>query len=67
MRVAQVTNAHDSPLGGLAIIAALILPILGRERFQSIVVWGARLSPTALRLGSVGTAMLGAFLLYAGL
>jgi hypothetical protein len=54
-------------LGGFVIILALILPILGRQRFQSIVAWGARRSPTALRLGSVGTAMLGAFLLYAGL
>lgn len=54
-------------IGGLSILAAVLLPVLGQRRFDMILVWVASRPPIALRLWSLMAALVGGFLVYAGL
>jgi len=52
-------------LGVIALIAALVLPFLGVDRFKSLIEWWTKLSPTAVRLNCLLAVAVGAAVLWA--
>lgn len=52
-------------LGVLALVAALVLPLLGVERFKRLIDWWTALSPNAMRLNSLFAVAVGATILWA--
>ncbi len=52
-------------MGWLSIIAAVILGILGRRHFNSIMTWALSFTNTFGRLGGIIAILFGAFLIYA--
>lgn len=52
-------------LGVLALVAAVILPFLGVERFKALIDWWTKLSPTAMRFNSLVAVIFGAAILWA--
>ena len=51
-------------LGWFSIGAALVLGIIGRKLFNSIMTWALSLSKSFGRLGGIGAIVFGAFLFY---
>ncbi len=51
-------------LGWIAIIAAIVLMFIGRERLRSLVAWFDRFSETSIRVWLVFAIALGGFLLH---
>jgi hypothetical protein len=52
-------------IGWFSIGAALVLGIIGRKYFNSIMTWALSLSKSFARLGGIGAMAFGAFLVYA--
>jgi hypothetical protein len=52
-------------LGWISIGAALVLGIIGREYFNSLMTWALSLSKSLGRLGGIVAMAFGAFLIYA--
>ena len=52
-------------LGGLSIIAALMLTVIGRDKFVRLMTWALSLSIPFGRFGGLLAAGFGAFLIYA--
>ncbi len=52
-------------LGAITVLAALALPLVGRERLKSLIDWASQLPLWALRLWTFVGVLFGAFLLYA--
>lgn len=52
-------------LGWLSISAALVLMVIGRVRFQSLIKWALRLAPTFTALAGLLAILFGGFLVYA--
>lgn len=52
-------------LGVFALIAVLVLPFLGVDRFKSLLDWWTKLSPTAKRLNCLVAVAFGAAVLWA--
>ena len=52
-------------LGVLALIAALVLPFLGVERFKRLIDWWTALSPNAMRFNSLFAVAVGGTILWA--
>jgi multisubunit Na+/H+ antiporter MnhG subunit len=52
-------------LGAIAILAAVVIPLLGAERFKALVDWWGKLSPGAQRLWSLVAVGFGAVILWA--
>lgn len=72
MGVALVLGASESKypyaleiFGWLTISAALLLGVIGRERFKSFVDWLVQLSPLIQRLAATLGILFGFFLIYA--
>jgi hypothetical protein len=51
-------------LGALFVVSAIALAVLGLERLQGIVDWGAALDPVMLRGMGLLAALVGAFLVW---
>jgi hypothetical protein len=51
-------------LAVLSVVSALVLPLLGISRFESILSWWSRQPPAFIRLWSALALALGAFLLW---
>jgi hypothetical protein len=51
-------------LGWLAIVAALLLPFVGRDRIGRLLDWWSRCSPQGIRLWSLAGLAFGCFLVY---
>lgn len=52
-------------LGVLALVAAVILPFLGIERFKALIDWWTKFSPTAVRLNCLLAVAFGGVILWA--
>lgn len=52
-------------LGGLAILAALVLTVIGRSKFKSLMAWAMNLAHTIGRVSGVFAVMFGGFICYA--
>ena len=52
-------------LAVLAILAAVVLPLVGRERFKAMVAWWVDLSPALQRAWSLVAVAFGAVILWA--
>lgn len=52
-------------LGVVAIIAAVVIPLMGVDRFKALVDWWGQLSPGAQRLWSLVAVVFGAVILWA--
>ncbi len=52
-------------LGVLALVAAVVLPFLGVERFKRLIDWWTALSPNAMRFNSLFAVAVGAAILWA--
>ena len=52
-------------LGGLFILAALVLAVIGRSRFKSLMTWAMNLAHTFGRVSGIFAVMFGGFLCYA--
>jgi len=52
-------------LGWLAIVAALLIPVAGRDRIGRLLDWWSRRSAPAVRLWSLAGLAFGCFLVYA--
>jgi len=52
-------------LGWIAIIAAISLAIIGRDRFKRLMSWALTLAKPVGRVAGVAAACFGAFLIYA--
>ena len=52
-------------LGVVAIVAAVVLPLMGVERFKAMVSWWVDLSPAAQRVWSLVAVAFGAVILWA--
>jgi len=70
--VALVIGASESKysivlqiFGWLLISAALVLGVIGRERFKSLIKWSVKLSPLIQRIAAVSGILFGCFLIYA--
>jgi len=51
-------------LGWLAVVAALLLPFVGRKRIDRLLDWWSRRSLTGIRLWSLAGLAFGCFLVY---
>ena len=51
-------------LAVLSVLSALILPLLGFSRFESILTWWSRQSPAFIRSWSAAAVILGIFLFW---
>lgn len=51
--------------GWLLISAALVLGVISRERFKSLIKWSVQLSPLIQLLAAVSGTLFGCFLIYA--
>ena len=70
--VALVIGAAESKhpivlqiFGWLTISAALVLSVIGRERFKSLIKWSVKISPSFQRLMGILAILIGCFLIYA--
>jgi hypothetical protein len=66
----SVAGSSRSPaalrvLGGLMVISAFVLPLLGLEGLTAIAEWGRGLSPWILRNVGLFAALIGAFITWA--
>lgn len=52
-------------LGIVALVAAVVIPFMGVDRFKRLIDWWTRLSPTAMRLNSLFAVAFGAVVLWA--
>ena len=52
-------------LGAVAIIAAVVIPLMGADRFKALVDWWAKLPPGAQRVWSLAAVAFGAVILWA--
>ncbi len=52
-------------MGALALIAAVILPFIGIDRFKALIDWWTSLSPKAIRINCLFPIVLGALILWA--
>ena len=52
-------------LGVIALIAAVILPFMGVDRFKRLIDWWTQLSPAAMRFNSLFAVAVGAAILWA--
>lgn len=52
-------------LGVVAIIAAVVIPFMGADRFKNLIAWWGKLSPTSQRLWSLFAVAFGAVILWA--
>jgi hypothetical protein len=52
-------------LGVLAIVAAVVLPLMGPARFKAMIAWWVDLSPAAQRVWSLVAVAFGAVILWA--
>ena len=52
-------------LGVLALVAAVVLPFMGVDRFKRLIDWWTKLSPTAMRFNSLFAVVFGAIILWA--
>jgi hypothetical protein len=52
-------------IGALALIAAVVLPFIGVERFKALIDWWTKLSPTAVRFNCLFAVAFGAAILWA--
>ena len=51
--------------GWLAVIAAIILGVIGRSRFKSLIAWTVSFTSPFVRFAGLFAILLGAFLIYA--
>jgi len=51
-------------LGWIAIVAAIVLALMGRSRIRELVNWFSRLSPTLIRMWLLSGFAFGGFLIY---
>lgn len=51
--------------GWLLISVALVLSVIGRERFKRLVKWSVKLPPLIQRLAAILAILFGSFLIYA--
>lgn len=52
-------------LGFVALVAAVILPFMGVDRFKRLIDWWTALSPNAMRFNSLFAVAVGAVILWA--
>lgn len=52
-------------LGVIALVAAVVLPFMGVDRFKRLIDWWTGLSPTAMRFNSLFAIAFGAAVLWA--
>ena len=52
-------------LGAIALVAGLMLPFIGLERFKALLDWWTQLSPVAIRVSAVFSIAFGAAVLWA--
>ena len=52
-------------LGAVALLAGVMLPFLGVDRFKALIDWATSLSPTAMRLWCAAAVAVGATILWA--
>lgn len=52
-------------LGGITIFAGLFLPVLGERRFETLLMWFSKLSPTVLRIWLLAGVAFGAYIIWA--
>jgi hypothetical protein len=52
-------------LGAVALVAAVIIPLMGVDRFKALVDWWTKLSPTAMRVSCLLAVAFGAVILWA--
>ena len=52
-------------LGAITLLAGVMLPLLGVDRFKALIDWWKKLSPTAMRLWCVFAFATGAIILWA--
>lgn len=51
-------------LGWISIVAAVVVLLMGPERLERLVAWWLMRSDALMRVGTVGAAVFGAFLVY---
>ena len=51
-------------IGGISILAAIVLLLMGQERMDRVIDWFMRLSDEVFRFASVVSIAFGAFLIY---
>jgi len=52
-------------LGVIALVAAIVLPLMGVTRFKALIDWWTKLSPTAMRLNCLLAVAFGGVILWA--
>ena len=52
-------------LGVVAIVAGIMIPFMGVERFEALIAWWTKLSPSSQRLWSLAAVAFGAVVLWA--
>ncbi len=52
-------------LGAITLLAGVMLPFLGIDRFKALIDWAKRLSPTAMRLWCAAAVAVAAIILWA--
>ena len=52
-------------LGVIALVAAIVLPLMGVARFKALIDWWTKLSPTAMRLNCLLAVAFGGVILWA--
>ena len=52
-------------LGVLALIAAVVIPFMGVDRFKALIDWWTKLSPAAIRFNCLFAVAFGAVILWA--
>jgi len=52
-------------LGAITLVAGVMLPFIGVDRFKALLDWWTRLSPTAMRIWCVFAVAFGAAILWA--
>ncbi len=54
-------------IGGISILAAVVLLLMGQERMDRLIDWSMKMSDNAFRIWSVFAFAFGAFLIYAAM
>jgi hypothetical protein len=52
-------------LGVIALVAAVVLPFMGVDRFKALIEWWTKLSPAAIRFNCLFAVAFGAVILWA--
>ena len=52
-------------LGAITLVAGVMLPFIGVDRFKALLDWWTKLSPTAMRFNSLFAVVFGAIILWA--